>query len=248
MIDLNKIYNIDCIEGLKLIDDNSINLIVTSPPYNLGSFSRNGGKNIYDSYQGNNMDETKYREWLSTIIKLCIPKINDNGYFALNIKYRYKNNQCILPHWILSSFDSLILRNEIIWNYLGYVDVNNSKFYPGHEEIFLFSKTKTNFIFNKEMAKLGDVWNISPARISDKENKINSFQHPAIFPIKIPLRIIKACTKENDLILDPFMGSGTTAIASIYSKRNFIGFEINKKYCEIANKRILDCNCQTRFL
>lgn len=225
----------DCIEGIKLIDNNSIDLIVTSPPYNLGNFSRNGGKNVYSNYNGNDMKEPEYRSWLSTIIKLCIPKIKNSGYFAINIKYRYKDNHCILPHWILDSFNPLILRNEIIWNYVGYTDVNNSKFYPGHEVIFLFSKAKDNFIFDKEYSKLGDVWYISQASLN---NEISASDHPAPFPIEVPLRIIKGCTNKNSMVFDPFMGSGTTAVACVKSNRNFIGFEISQEFCELAKKRI----------
>lgn len=229
-----KIYCGDCLEIMPLLGN--VDLVVTSPPYNLGEFSRNGGKNIYDNYAGNNMDENDYRNWLKAILNIAVSKINNIGNLAINVKYRHKNNTLILPHWIIDFID-MNLRNEIIWNYIGYTDVNNSKFYPGHEHIFCFSKSNSKIQFNSESAKEGDVWRLKQAGMIDG---IGGEIHPAPFPKALAYKIINAMSDKSGIVMEPFLGSGTTLVACKELNRNGIGIEISEKYCEIAKKRIMN--------
>jgi modification methylase len=229
---LGKIHVGDCLKFMQSLPDKCVDLVVTSPPYNMGQFTRNGGANVYENYSGNDMEENDYREWIWKII-YQIERIT-RGYWAFNIKYRYKNNRCILPHWVLDK-TTTNLRNEIIWKYGYYVDVNNDKFYPGHEHIFISSKNSETKIDHHELSKLGDVWEIPAARIVDG---IGGKIHPAPFPSIIPQRIIEAVTVSDGVVFDPFMGSGTSAVACERLGRRWFGCEISEAYCSIAQKRI----------
>ena len=229
---LGKIHQGDCLEFMKQLPDKCVDLVVTSPPYNMGQFTRNGGKNVHDNYNGNDMDETEYREWVYSILRQSA-RISCR-HVAFNLKYRYKNNNCILPHWLLSGTD-MILRNEIIWRYSGFTDVNNFKFYPGHETIFLFSTTDKIEYFNADMARLGDVWDIPQAIHTDG---ISGKIHPAPYPSTLPQRVVEATCSPDMIVFDPFMGSGTTAVACERLGRKWFGCELEESYCKIAEKRI----------
>jgi len=232
---LGKVHNCDCLEFMKQLPDNCVDLVVTSPPYNMGQFSRNGGKNTYEDYNGNDMDEEDYRHWIFCILDES--KRISRGHYAFNLKYRYFNNYCILPHWLLEKRLNVShqLRNEIIWQYSGFTDVNNSKFYPGHETVFVFSSNEKIGYFNPDMAKLGDVWSIPQAIHTDG---ISGKIHPAPYPSTLPQRIIEATCDKDMIVFDPFMGSGTTGLAAQRLGRKWFGCELEPKYCAIAEKRI----------
>lgn len=229
-----KLIHGDCMEYMRQMPDKAFDLLVTSPPYNLGSFSRNGGKNVYDDYIGNNMDENDYRNWLKDIFSQGKRILKDSGNMAINLKYRYKDNTCIPPYWILDIVN-MNLRNEIIWNYIGYTDVNKSKFFPGHEHIFVFSKTNTKIFFNEKFASYGDVWRLKQAIMSDK---ISGKIHPAPFPISLVRRLIEGLCPVGGEVIEPFLGSGTTAIACYDMGFNLTGYEIDKEYYDAAVKRL----------
>jgi modification methylase len=120
------------------------------------------------------------------------------------------------------------LRQHIIWDYCATPDVAKNKFYPFHEDIFYFSKGKPAY-FNEDMAAMGDIWRISV----EQKN-----QHPAPFPLKLAKRCISASCPPGGLVYDPFMGSGTTALAAIDLGMEFIGTEISEQYCTYAQSRI----------
>ena len=106
---------------------------------------------------------------------------------------------------------------------------NPVRFYRVEEDLYILGKNAKGFKWNKNCAKYLSVWRIPPS-------KNDSF--PCSFPIEIPKRVIEAFTDENDTVLDPFMGSGTTALAAKLTNRNYIGFELSENYCSIAEERL----------
>ena len=123
------------------------------------------------------------------------------------------------------------LKQTIIWNRKNTPKLDKSYFFPITEYIFWLQKEKDSRVkFNRKKALFNtNVWNISP----DVKNKF-----PAPFPEELVNNCILTCTEENDLVYDPFMGSGTTAKMAILNNRNWIGSEISTEYCEIINKRL----------
>src|SRR3990167_3116544 len=210
-METNKIYQGDVLEVLKTFPDESINCIITSPPYNKHSTDRKCGDT--DSWKKANIDygefkddmpEAEYQEWQKKVLRECLRVLKKDGSIFYNHKPRIVNHRIIFPHEWLSQF---IVRQMIIW----------------------ITKEQKTPKFNKEAFQYQEIWAIPP-RV-DKE-------HPATFPEEVVNRCIKATTFEGDLVLDIFMGSGTVAISSIKLNRNFVGIELNPKFVEVANSRI----------
>lgn len=242
-IEINNIYCIDCLEGLKRLPNESIDLVITSPPYNLrncigGFFKQKEVKHIwrdaklrqgYDNYN-DNMPYDKYVIWQREVLTECMRVLKDNGAIFYNHKFRIQKGKLITRMEIINGFP---LRQIIIWNKRQAINFNWSHIPPAYEVIFMICKK--NFRFNKK-GGWTDVWDI-PA---DKKNN-----HPAPFPLEIPKRIIEK-TNAN-VILDPFMGSGTTALACRMLNRNYIGFEQSQKYVNECNDRLEEYNKQNRL-
>jgi len=243
MLELNKIYNMDCIEGLKQIEDEKIDIIITSPPYN---FDMN-----YDTYN-DKISWDNYKTWLFSVWQECFRVLKDGGRLIVNVQPLFSDY--IPTHHIISNQCTdigFIWRNEILWEKNNY----NCKYcswgswkspsspYLKYtwEFIEVFSKGSIKHKGKKEDIDItGDEfkewvlakWNIAP------ERKMKEYRHPAMFPEKLVERLLKLFSFKNDIILDPFMGSGTTAVACIKTNRKYIGFELSEEYCKMAEKRI----------
>jgi len=227
---LNIIYNKDCLEGLKDIKDNSINTIVTSPPYNkkgLAKGRRSTSNSIWKKHNidysdfNDNMKEEDYQEWQIKILNECYRVLKEDGSMFYNHKMRRYNNSIHSPElWLHKT--NFKLYQLIIWNRKNSPNMRNDHLIPNTELIYWLSKKKPK-VFKKNIDKeyRGEIWTISP-----KKQK----NHPAPFPELIPELCIKLTTEENDIILDPFMGSGTTAKAAEKLNRNYLGFEITEEY------------------
>ena len=236
MIDLNTIYNENCLETMSKIDDNFVDLIVTSPPYNKGYWSSNRNVNNgfktksrrieYDNFN-DNLKPKEYIKIQKKIIEECLRILKPTGSLFYNHQPIQKLHQEINPLYIYD----FPVKQTIIWNRKNTPKIDKSYFFPIIEYIYWIQKTKTSRVkFNRKKSLFNKcIWDISP----DVRNKF-----PAPFPIEIPLNCILSCTNKNDIVYDPFIGSGTTALACVLTKRNYIGSEISKKYFEIVNKRI----------
>lgn len=209
------IKNEDCIEGMNTLDEKSIDLIVTSPPYNIGI--------EYNEYE-DKKDWGEYESFIKKFIVSAHRILKDNAIFAVNVGNQRNSG---LPHyfyfWLKESGFKII--KEIFW-YKGL-------YYIQGETIFVSSKTGE---YNKQYEKndgfysngqFATVWEM---RYKSKQSK-KILNHNAFFVEQIPINFINISTNENDVVLDPFCGSGTTASACKKTGRNFIGFEIDKKYC-----------------
>jgi len=235
-MEINKIYNENNLETMAKMPDCFVDLIVTSPPYNKGYWSSNRNLNNgfktkarridYENYS-DNLNPKDYEEWQRKFIKECLRILKPTGSFFYNHQPIQKNHQEVNPLFIYD----FPLKQTIIWNRKNTPKLDKSYFFPITEYIFWLQKEKDSRVkFNRKKALFNtNVWNISP----DVKNKF-----PAPFPEELVNNCILSCTEENDLVYDPFMGSGTTAKMSILNNRNWIGSEISTEYCEIINKRL----------
>lgn len=253
-MNLDLIYNHSS-ELMSEIKDKSINLIVTSPPYNIdiqygnktfkGKILESKGTKYKD-----NLSEKDYHSMLEKVFTECKRVISDTGSIWINIKSKYKDGIVIPPFWIQKYFQDMYLKNLIIWNF-DWGGSTNKRFAPRYEFIFWFVKDKNNYTFNLDDIKIPalnyrpdryksqlknptDVWRISMVSGNFEERT----SHPAQYPEELIERIILSGTNKGDIVLDPFMGSGTTAVVAKKLGRHYVGYEIVTEYCEIAKKRI----------
>lgn len=226
MLKLNEIYQIDVLEGLKVLPDQSIDLIITSPPYNLGNTHHTGLKK-HKSYE-DNMKEEQYQKWQIEVLNECFRVLKEGGSMIYNHKNRIKDGIQITPYeWLLKT--KFIVKQEIVW-------VNRSqnfdkiRFYPFTERVYWLAKNReTKLINNINHYDVFD-WNEWKA-VGTKG------QHTRAFPLKMVKDFLEVFP-EARIILDPFMGSGTTAIACKQLNRDFIGFEIDESFVKISKERL----------
>lgn len=227
MLEVNKIYCGDCLELMPQIENKSIDLIVTSPPYNMGGISKNKdiGK-IYPEYH-DNLTEEQYVAFLN---KCLDEMIRISRYTCFNIQYLSKTKNAILE--LLFSHKNN-LKDIVIWKKQAVCQAELGVLSKGFEFIFIFGDNdKMKFDYNN-FPKNNYISNIQTWT-----NMISIKGHHATFPPEIPEYFIKFFSKEGDIILDPFIGTGTTAMMAKYLNRKYIGIDISKKCCEISKIRV----------
>jgi len=242
MLEINKIYKMDCLEGLKMLDDNSIDLIITSPPYNKAGFNgvhkRSQKNDIWNKtidYGGDvdvdNIPEEKYQKWQIEILNECFRVLKTDGSMFYNHKLRVKKNKASFPlEWINKS--NFIFRQLIVWDRGGSPNLDKCRYIPTTEYIFWLIKQQKNPRFKRQDETLfnSEVWRMQP----QKKTK-----HPAPFPIDLPDNIIPNVAQgERIIVLDPFMGSGTVAVSAVKHGCNFIGFDTEEEYIKMTEERI----------
>jgi modification methylase len=212
----------------------SIDLIVTSPPYNIrnstGGGLRNGsgGKwenaKLLEGYEttGDDMPHEEYVEWQRENLRAMMQLLKDNGAIFYNHKWRVQGGLLQDRQDIVDDFP---VRQIIIWQRSGGINFNPGYFLPTYEVVYLICKP--DFKLAPKANALGDVWRI-PQDINNP--------HPASFPVELAQRCIQSTIAQ--IVLDPFIGSGTTAIAAEAVGREWIGIDISKEYCKTARERI----------
>lgn len=244
------LYKMDCIKFMKKLNKPIFDLTITSPPYNIGK--------EYEKYIG----PKQYVEWS----KLWMTKVYDNtkknGAFWLNLGYFQvpaKGFAVPIPYLIWDNVPFYFLQ-EIVWYYGAGVSANKV-FSPRNEKFLWYVKNRKKYVFNLDsirdknvkyphQKKNGilkvnpngknptNVWSIPKITSGNGRSSKERTDHPAQFPIKVIDRIVKACSRKNDLIFDPFIGSGTVAESALQNNRCVIGCDIKSKYLKIAKKRI----------
>jgi modification methylase len=227
-------------EKMEEIPDNSIHLMVTSPPYNVGK--------EYDE----NLTLNEYREFLrkvwSEVKRVLVP----GGRACINIANLGRRPYIPLHVFIVEDMLDLgfLMRGEIIWNkgasgspstaWGSWLSAKNPVLRDVHEYILVFSKgmfsrgnlRRKSTISKEEFLEFTkSVWTF-PAEPATK------IGHPAPFPVELPYRLIQLYTFEGEIVLDPFMGSGQTAIAAVKTRRHYVGYDINEEYAQLAERRI----------
>ena len=253
-MDVNKIY-CKSSEDMSEVETGSVALIVTSPPYNIdvkyGNLHKNG-KSIASKgiKYSDNLPEEEYRKLLDRVFNECKRALSQNGSIFVNIKNRYIDDNVIPPFWILDYFRDMFLKNIIIWNF-DWGGSTNKRFSPRYEYVFWFTKNRDDYIFNLNDIKIPAL-NYRPDRFKTQEknpsdvwylqmvsgNYPERTSHPAQYPEELVERIVKVASNQGDVVLDPFIGSGTTAKVARDLKRKYIGYEVLPEYVKIAEERL----------
>lgn len=221
MIELNKIYNMDCLEGMKLIPDNSIDLIVTDPPYKTTSRGSSGGTGGILKEEINKRgkvfkhNDIEFNEWLPELYRV----LKDTGH-----AYIMSNNKNLKDMLMEIENVGFNIYKTLIWAKNS--PITNMYYMDSHEYIIFCRKGKAK--------RVNNCGTKSVLNVDNPRNKV----HPTEKPVELMEVLINNSSQEGELVLDPFMGSGTTAIACINNNRNYIGFELDKQYYDIANERI----------
>lgn len=223
------LYQGDCLEVLKTLPDNSVDLLIADPPYKLkttGGGSVNKIKKLNKSLEGvekakitNGYDIELFAQEFLRVMK--------------EINIYYWCNKAQIYEYLKLYVGQLKCKFDIIcWHKTNALPTYSNKYLSDTEYLLYFRKEKGKcFPENYEDAK---TYYLSPLNTKDKK----IWEHPTIKPLSITEKIIRNSSKENSIILDPFMGSGTTGVACINTSRDFIGIELEKKYYKIAEERI----------
>lgn len=235
---MNKLIHGDCLKIMSEMDSDSVNLIVTSPPYNkkgLMGGKKNMGNQIWKKFNidyseyDDNLSEEDYGNWMVEVLNEMKRILKPDGSIFFNHKPRRHNNKVYLPTDFISK-SNLDLYQLIIWNRLSSPNIRKDVLLPCTEHIYWLTKGKPKtFKENLDKNYHSEVWIMNP----DKGTK-----HPAPFPEKLVENCILLTTEENDVVFDPFVGSGTTVVVSSKMNRQYIGVEMDKNYLDICRERL----------
>ena len=234
----NKIFNKSS-EDMNELVDNCVSLTVTSPPYNIGKDS------------DLELNDEEYWKMINKVFSETYRVTNSGGRLVVNVANLGRKPYIPFSKYFTEALIEIgfIMRGEIIWQkskgananfaWGSWLSASNPVIRDIHEYCLVFSKDsmknssggKSTIEKDEFMESTLSIWNITP----EKAKKIG---HPAPFPVELPKKFINLYSFKDDLILDPFIGSGTTAVASKLLKRKYVGYEINKNYIEIANNRL----------
>lgn len=240
----NSPYSIDHIyckssENMDDLPNDCVHLMVTSPPYNVSK--------EYD----NDLSLEEYRDIIRNVLKETFRVLVNGGRACINIANIGRKPYIPLHSFLIQDMLDIgfLMRGEVIWNksassgvstaWGSWQSASNPTLRDTHEYILIFSKgdfsrktDKKNTITKDEFLEYTkSLWNF-PAESAQR------IGHPAPFPLELPYRLIQLYSFQDDIVLDPFCGSGTTCLAAIKSKRHYIGYEISQKYVELCNQRL----------
>ena len=228
-------------DNMEELPDNSVHLMVTSPPYNVGK--------EYDE----NLTLQEYRQFLKKVWKEVYRVLVSGGRACINIANLGRKPYIPLHAFIIEDMLDLgfLMRGEVIWNkasssspstaWESWLSAANPTLRDIHEYILVFSKGS----FNRRVLS-GKISTITKADFLELTKSVWTFPaesarkvgHPAPFPIELPYRLIQLYTFEEEVILDPFIGSGQAAIAAVKANRHFVGYDLSEEYVKLAERRI----------
>lgn len=246
-------YNLVCsdlLAGLATLPDDSVDLTITSPPYNIGK--------EYESA----LSLAAYVDWCEKWLREIYRVTRPDGAFWLNLGYFEVpgRGRAVPIAYLLWDKTPFYFLQEVVWHYGAGVSTKKS-FSPRNEKWLWFVKNPAKYTFNldavrdpnvkyplqKKNGKLkcnplgknpGDVWSIPKVTSGNKRASPERTPHPAQFPLAVVERIILACSNSGELVLDPFCGSGSTLVAAKRTGRSATGFELRPDYVEIAQARL----------
>jgi site-specific DNA-methyltransferase (adenine-specific) len=242
-IDLQNINKVFCksSEFMSEFPDNSVHLMVTSPPYNVGK--------EYDE----NLSLKEYRELLKRVFKETYRVLVPGGRVCVNVANLGRKPYLPLHSYIIEDMHNIgfLMRGEVLWDkgssassstaWGTYRKANNPVLRDIHEYILIFCKdtftrinpyNRKSTISKEEFLEfIKSVWKFAAERAS-------RVGHPAPFPVELPYRLIQLYTFEDDVVLDPFAGSGTVCLAAIKTNSKYVAYNIDKQYCDLAERRI----------
>lgn len=242
----DRVFNQDALEGMLSLPDETIDLIIADPPYNLGKDYGN---------DSDKKESNKFLSWTEEWLNIAIKKLKPNGSLYIFTTWRYS------PEIFVFLKSKLIMLNEIIWDRkVPSMGGSTRRYSSVHDTIGFFAKSKDHYfdldairipydeetkkarsrsIFvGKKWLEVGynpkDLWSVSRLHRIHAERE----DHPTQKPLEVVERMVKASCPENGIVLDPFAGTGTTAVACSLNNRRFITYELNPNYYEIILKRI----------
>ena len=231
---LGKVHRGDCVDLMNQMPAESVDVIVTSPPYNIKNSTGNGLKNgsggkwpqaaLIEGYADHDdaLPHEDYVNWQRSCLKAMMRVLSETGAIFYNHKWRVQGGLLQDRADIVAGFP---VRQIIIWQRKGGINFNPGYFLPTYEVIYLIAKP--GFRLAPKANAHGDVW-----QIPQESNN----PHPAPFPVELAQRCVNSTLGQ--VVLDPFMGSGTTAIAAEIDGRDWIGIDISQDYCKFARQRI----------
>lgn len=233
---------------IKKLDKESVDLVITSPPYNIGK--------KYGKYN-DNLSLEEWKDFINSITKEIYRILKPNGSFFLNLSpIPYGNKKEILPlpflGYEIMKNNNFYIRNMITWTFNNMQNCTN-RLSGRYENILWGVKDMDNYAFNLDAIRIPyitqndkrltgkgrnptDVWYFD--RVNNMTKKKYNLSHPTIYPIEMIERIIKMSSNEGDTVFDPFLGSGTTVVAAAKLNRIGIGFELDKKYESEIKRRL----------
>jgi DNA modification methylase len=266
-MEINRIYNMDCVAGLKMLDSGSVDLTVTSPPYDdLRNY--NGFQWDFEEVARQLFRVTKDGGVVVWIVGDKTVKGSETGTsfkqalyfkevgFNLHDTMIYEKDSISFPETNRYSqiFEFMFVLSKGKPKTVNIIKDRKNKWYDGKKKIkgkerqpdgTLFDRRRGNLL--KEYGSRFNIWRFSAGYGKSSADKI-AYKHPAIFPEKLANDHIITWSNEGDLILDPFMGSGTTAKMAKLNNRDYIGFELSNEYCNIAGQRLADLEIQTMII
>lgn len=234
-----KLWLADCLDVLPTLEAGSVDAVVSSPPYNtlptankpsglhgerksgVNQWIERAAAGYFDA-----MPEEEYQAWMVRVFSECVRDCR--GLVWVNHKIRYRDGEAIHP----ARMFPWPIYSEVIWDRGGSMALNCKRYAPSTEHLLAFGRP---YVWNDELNRLMSVWRLGFDR---DEN-----EHPCAFPVELARRPIVSSTNSNDIVLDPFMGSGSTGIAAVREGRCFWGIEKEntkeRPYFEIAKRRII---------
>jgi len=213
-METNIIYNTDCIEGMKKIPDNSIDCIITDPPYNINLTTQ---RKITETIKNDNLTEEEFKEFLEKVFKEVDRILKEDTFLIIFTSWKtIPLFRSVLDNYFTLKSMPLWIKNNFG---IGYYTR------PQYEQCFLYLKGTPPILKNA----ISDVWHF---------DKVLNNLHSCEKPIPLMRFIVSSFTKENDIVLDPFAGVGSTLIACKQLQRRYIGYEIEKRYYDIIIERL----------
>jgi len=228
-------------EAMLEIPDNSVHLMVTSPPYNVGK--------EYDE----NLSLKEYRGLLKRVFKETHRVLVPGGRACINVANLGRKPYLPLHSYIIEDMHDLgfLMRGEVLWDkgtsaspstaWGTYLKANNPVLRDIHEYILIFCKatfTRLNPCKRKSTISKEEFLEFTKSVWQFAAERASKIGHPAPFPLELPYRLIQLYTFEGDVVLDPFVGSGTACIATLKTNRKYVAYDIDKEYCDLAERRI----------
>ena len=237
---INKIF-CKSSEAMNELPDNSVHLMVTSPPYNVGK--------DYDE----NLSLKEYRILLKRVFKETYRVLVPGGRACINIANLGRKPYIPLHSFIIEDMHDIgfLMRGEILWDKASsaspstawgtWLKANNPVLRDVHEYILIFCKdtfTRRNPHKRKSTISKEEFLEFTKSVWQFDAERASKVGHPAPFPVELPYRTIQLYTFEGDVVLDPFVGAGTTCIAALKTNRKYVAYDIDKKYCDLAERRV----------
>ncbi len=243
---LNKVHCADCLTVMGQMPAACVDVIVTSPPYNIRNSSGGGLRNgsggmweraqLLDGYAGGFSDDMPYPDyvdWQRECLTAMMRVLKEDGAIFYNHKWRVQDGLLQDRREIVEGFP---VRQIIIWQRARGINFNRSYFLPTYEVIYLICRKSFRLAKSddpkhpKKACGIDDVWSVK---------QDHDYKHPAPFPVEIPRRCIAATDAK--IVFDPFLGSGSTAVAAEMLGRDWIGVDNSREYCEMADQRVKEC-------